>query len=59
MTFKKDIHASGAAQDGVDLRRRNVPGGQIGARTLSNEEIDDKKSRKVRSMAGRMLELSR
>lgn len=50
MTSNKDAHASGAAQDGADLRRRNVPGGQNGAITPSKEEIDDKKFQKVRSM---------
>lgn len=48
MTSNKDVHASGTAQDGADLRRRNVPGGQNSALTSSEEEVDDKKSQKVR-----------
>ena len=52
MTTNKDVHASGAAREGAELRRRNVPVEQNGALTLSNEEIDEKKSRKVRSSAG-------
>lgn len=51
MTSNKDAHASGAAQDGADLRRRNVPGRQNGLLT-SKEENDDKKSEKVLSVAG-------
>ena len=59
MTSNKDVHASGAAQDGADLRRRNVPnvpksGGQNGAITPSKEEKDEKKPQKVRSMTGFM-----
>ena len=48
MTSNKDAHASGAAKDDADLRRRNVPGGQNGALIRSKEEIDEKKSWKVR-----------
>lgn len=59
MTSNKDIHASGVAQDGADLRRRNVPGGQSGGPTTSNDENDDKKLQKVRWMAGSILELWR
>lgn len=51
MTSNKDVHASGAAQDGPDLRRRNVPGGQSSALTPPQEEIDKKKLQKVRPMA--------
>lgn len=43
----EDAYASWAAQDGADLRRRNVPSGQNGALTRSKEEIDEKKSQKV------------
>lgn len=56
MTSNKEVHASGTVQDNADIRRRNVPGGQNGALTPSKEEIDEKKSQKVRSMAGCMLE---
>lgn len=52
MTSSKDVHATGAAHDGADLRRRNVLGGQNGALAPSKEEVDEKKSHKVRSMAG-------
>ena len=48
MTTDKDTHASGAAKDDAELRRRNVPGRQNGALKLSKEEIDEKKSLKVR-----------
>lgn len=51
MMSNRDVHASGAAQDGSDLRRRNVPGGQNGALAPSKEEIDNKKVQKVQSMA--------
>lgn len=47
MTSNEDAYASGAAQDGVDVRRRNVPSGQNGVLTQSKEEIDEKKSQKV------------
>lgn len=46
MTSNEDAYASWSAQDGVDLRRRNVPS-QNGALTQSKEEIDEKKSQKV------------
>ena len=56
MTSNKDVHASGTVQDVADIRRRNVPGGQNGALTPSKEEVDEKKSQKVRSTAGCILE---
>ena len=56
MTSNKDVHATGAAHDGADLRRRNVLGGQNGALAPSKEEVDEKKFQKVRSMAGYRLE---
>ena len=56
MTSNKGVHATGAAHDGADLRRRNVLGGQNGALAPSMEEVDEKKSQKVRSMAGCKLE---
>lgn len=59
MTSNIDVHASGAAQNGADLRRRNVPTGPNGALTPSKEEVDDKKSQKVRPMAGCIPELLR
>ena len=40
------MQASGAAQNGADLRKRNVPSGPNGALT-PKEEVDDKKSQKV------------
>ena len=52
MTSNKDVHVSGAAQDGTDIKRRNVPGGQNGAIASSEGEIDDKKLQKVPSMTG-------
>ena len=52
MTSNKDVHATGAAHDGADLRRRNILGGQNGALAPSKEEVDEKKSQKVRLMAG-------
>ena len=55
MTSSKAVHASGAAQDGADLRRRNVPSGESGALTLSQEEVDEKKSQKVQSMASYVM----
>lgn len=56
MTTYKEVHASGAAQDVADLRRRNVPGSQNGVLTPFKEEPDEKKYQKVRSMVGRMSE---
>ncbi len=56
MTSNNDAHASGAAQDGADLRRRNVPDRQNGA-LISSEEIDEKKLQKVRLIAGDMMRL--
>lgn len=56
MTSNKDAHTTGAAHDVADLRRRNVLDGRNGALAPSKEEIDEKKSQKVRSMAGRILE---
>ena len=55
MTSNKDVHVSGAAQDGTDLRRRNIPR-QNGTLTPPQEEIDEKKSQKVRSMVDCILE---
>ncbi len=57
MTSNNDAHASGAAQDGADLRRRNVPDRQNGALISSKEEIDEKKLQKVRLIAGDMMRL--
>lgn len=47
MANNKASHASGAAQDGPELRRRNVPGDSNGSITPSQTEVDDKKSQKV------------
>ncbi|MCJ1276195.1 Protein O-mannosyltransferase 2 [Puttea exsequens] len=44
MTTKKAAHASGAAQDGYDLRRRNVPGESNGSAEPAQNEVDDKKT---------------
>ena len=52
MTSNKDVHATGAAHDGTDLRRRNVLGAQNGALAPSKEEVDEKKSQKVPSIPG-------
>ncbi len=42
--------ASGAAQDGLDLRRRNVPShGTNGSVVPTQEEDDNKKVQKVRT----------
>lgn len=57
MTSSKDVQTSGAAQHGADLRRRNVPSGPNGALTPSKEEVDDKKSQKVRPMADYITEI--
>ena len=59
MTSSKDVQASGAAQHGADLRRRNVPSGPNGSLTPSKEEVDDKKSLKVWLMADFIPELLR
>ena len=59
MAIYKDVHASGAAQDGAEIRRRNVPLEQNGAPTTVKEEIDEKKSQKVRSMTGCLPKLLR
>ena len=56
MASNMDVHATGAAHDGVDLRRRNVPGGPNGTLAPSKEEVDVKKFQKVLSMAGCRLE---
>ena len=56
MASNKDVHATGAADDAADLRRRNVPGGPNGTHAPSKEEVDEKKSQKVWSKAGRRLE---
>ena len=56
MTSNKDVHATGVAHDGTDLRRRNVLGGQNGALAASKEEVDEKKSQKVPSISGFRLE---
>ena len=47
---------TGAAHDDADLRRRNIPGRPNGTLAPSKEEVDEKKSQKVRSMAGYRLE---
>ena len=49
MTASRDAYTTSAAQDGPDLRRRNVPtyDGSNGSLTRSYEETDDKKSLKV------------
>lgn len=51
MTASRDAYTTSAAQDGPDLRRRNVPtyDGSNGSLTRSYEETDDKKSLKLRS----------
>lgn len=50
MTASQDAYTTSAAQDGPDLRRRNVPNydASNGSLTRSYEETDDKKSLKVR-----------
>ncbi|CAD6593924.1 MAG: Protein O-mannosyltransferase 2 [Alectoria sarmentosa] len=55
MTSSKDVHASGAAQDGTDLRRRNGPGRHNGAIPSSKEEIDDKKLQEPKSPSPSIL----
>jgi len=50
--------ASGAAQDGHDLRRRNVPSQDTnGGVVPSQKEVDDKKAQKVRRTSGLLIEL--
>ncbi|MCJ1265451.1 Protein O-mannosyltransferase 2 [Lobaria immixta] len=51
MTASRDAYTTSAAQDGPDLRRRNVPtyDGSNGSLTRSYEETDDKKTLKLRS----------
>ena len=59
MASDKASLASGAAPDGQDVRRRNVPSQDTnGSITKPEKEIDDKKSQKVGtqySMAGNLL----
>jgi len=47
MAGNKASQASGAAQDGSELRRRNVPGESNGSVVPAQNEVDDQKSQKV------------
>lgn len=49
MAFQQDAQATGTAQDGHNLRRRNVPdhGSSNGSLTQAAPEVDNKKSQKV------------
>lgn len=50
--------ASGAAQDGHDLRRRNVPSPDTnGSVVPSQKEVDDKKAQKVRRTSESWMDL--
>ena len=49
MTASRAVYSTSAAQEGQDLRRRNVPSydASNGGLTSTYEERDDKKSQKV------------
>lgn len=53
MASNKATHASGAVQGDHDLRRRNVvnSGDSNGRITAARNEVDDKKSRKVKTIS--------